>query len=106
MNTRPTSPLSAQQWQTLETLAANARKAIDEFWFACMMNAGDTSDSELQSKLMDTAERAKAASDSISSLPYMLHCQPEWTGGDSSDAANFVLREPNVMGMRRLTVNA
>ncbi len=101
---RGNSPLSATQWRALAILADEAKKAVDGLWFGILMNAGDTSDAEMQSKLLEYAERAKSAADTISGFSYMLTPQTEWLGGDSSNPHSHILREPNIMGLRRLTV--
>jgi len=97
------SPLSAQQWRTLETFSSVAIFALHDLRSALLFAARDSSDAELQAKLFEQIERLKDAECRI--LPaYFYHVQPEWTGGDSLDPKNTVLREPALMQMRRLTV--
>ncbi len=59
-------------------------------------------------ELFDVAWKAEAlrlgrdladASQTIQGLIYMTHPQPEWTGGDSSDSANFVKRFPHIAAL-------
>lgn len=104
---RPVSPLSLAQWKRLELLANIAQKSATELSHALLMQASELNrndgDAETIDRLMALAKRVEDARQSMP-LVYDLHCQPEWTGGDSSDPANHVLREPHLMGMRRLTV--
>lgn len=99
---RPVSPLSAQQWRNLETLAADASRALSALQTALVVQAGGTNDADLQSALMAQSDRVNDAWSKVSGLAYVLHPQPEWLGGTDGPS---VLREPHLMGMRRLTVN-
>lgn len=104
MNAPTHSPLTSQQWTSLETHAKRSHEALSSLLVATLIQASQTDDTETQEKLLEMSIRVGDALNSVSGLAYLLHPQPEWTGGDSSEPANHVLREPHLIGMRRLRV--
>lgn len=99
-----TSPLTLQEWQNLENLARNAQDALSALSHALAMSAmAHSEDQTLAETLLAEANRVDPVQTCFRGS-YWFHCQSEWTGGDSHDPKNHVLREPHVMGSRRLTV--
>lgn len=97
------SSLSRAEWDSLEHKAKTACEAISDLQFALLQAASESNskgDSELCERLILEANRIR----DLQFLPaYFYHCQPEWTGGDSLNPANTVLREPHI-AKRRNTV--
>lgn len=96
-----TSTLSLAQWRDLESKASAAGKALDDLKFALLqeaMHCERHADSDLRDKLL---AESKKLQDAMILPAYFYHCQPEWTGGDSSDPANHKLVEPHIASTRR-----
>lgn len=96
-----TSTLSAAQWQDLESKARAMHQAMTALTISlteAAMHCHHNEDSALCDKLLDESNKIHNA---MLLGPYHYHCQPEWTGGDSSDPANHKLVEPHIAGTRR-----
>ena len=99
MKKQNTSSLSRSQWAELEKLADafhTAKQALEVALLQAAKTAENKDDEVLRDRLLAETDRNPLPS-------YFYHCQPEWTGGDSQNPKNHVLREPHITG-RRLTV--
>ena len=81
-------------------MADAARDSMQTFQHALLMAAASSGDAEIDKVFCSVAESMRVPTMG----GYFWHPQPEWTGGDSQNDSNHVLREPHIMGMRRLTV--
>jgi hypothetical protein len=91
--------ITLEEWLKLHRMSKEACDALDrlESLLMDMMwkqhEAGNGAERELLRKLIEGLEKTSIPS------AYMCRPQTEWTGGDSSNPANFTLREPSYVHM-------
>ena len=92
--------ITLQQWRRINSLisaAEQALKAADDEILKVVFEHHDQGNEAEVLLLMDLSRKINETGPS--GWGYMTHPQTEWTGGDSSDPANFTLREPNIINM-------
>lgn len=85
--------ITAAQYRKLSALAAEIESKL-EGMVVELVQADIPEDAKLRT--LAWINRA----DTFRGLSYFLTPQPEWTGGDSSDPANFKLRAPHIATAR------
>jgi len=89
-----------QQWREINALigqAETALKAADAKIIDLALFHSRAGNDEEARLLLDLS--SKINDGGPGGWGYMTHPQQEWTGGDSSDPANYTLREPNIVPM-------
>ena len=103
---RETSPLTKAQWMTLHNAAKSIELALSDFQTKLAQAISPIpSEDPLKKKLLSAFEHLPSATELGVCSSYFFMPQSEWTGGDSSDSKNFVLREPHISGQRRTVLN-
>ena len=87
---RNISEADAARWQRLADMFRTAEKALADAPLV-LMDLGAPMDG-------GAYEALRRAEEALRGQAYMFTPQPEWTGGDSLDPANFRIRAPHIAG--------
>ena len=89
------------EWKMIESAAKDAKAALDALQERltgyAFDHAGERNEPEA-AFLIGLANKTQELAGCKELLPYFYHPQEEWTGGDSSDPANYKHREPHIVG--------